>query len=93
MSTFNISVVVEVKGSDSVNIIADSTYEMCKYLDEVYSRTKKKFGDMHVTLKDRSTGEEASFTYTLTDTDREMNAYFRWDRMLKIIHKKMENLT
>lgn len=90
MAQFSVSVVVHIKGSDSVNVIAESTYELCKYLNDIYSRVKKRFGDMDITLKNKTTGKEDFFTYELTDSDREMNAYFRWDRMLKIIHKKLE---
>lgn len=93
MSQFSISVVIHIKGSDSVNVIAESTYELCKYLNDVYTRVKKKFGDMDVTVRMKSSGKEESFTYELTETDKELNPYFRWDRMLKIIQKKLEHLT
>lgn len=93
MGQFSVSVVVHIKGADSVNVIAESTYELCKYLNDIYSRVKKRFGDMDITVRLKSSGKEDSFTYELTDSDRETNAYFRWDRMLIILHKKLEHLT
>lgn len=92
MSDIRIVARVSLANGEDNHLIAECANELVTYLNATYMRNRKTFGEVEVVIKNIKTSKEDTFVFHLSQSDIELNPYFRWDRFTKILLTKIEKM-